>query len=309
LDEWEQSQDYIFQHPEVWKKVNPHIGITVQRDYYQMEIEKSRIDGPDKDVEVLSKLFNTFQTGKVREWLSPDDIRPLQIDRRIDDCKYDEGWIVFCGLDFSKGDDLNGVSYLAYNTERGEFFADMDSYMSEAAVNASPIRELLLKWAEKGYLHIVPGQTFDPSWPVNRIIELDGKGVNFMGFGYDPYNAKVVMNALSQWVFEIGLDVKQMIRPVRQNFATYNPAVGEFDYMVKRSVDDGAGHQVPDPLIHFSMNSLWPWEFGNVMLQESGDGMENLKPVKRNVNGKVDNIQMLLSALILYDEAEGRVES
>lgn len=308
LDEWEQSPDYIFQHPEVWKKVNPHIGITVQRDYYQMEIEKSRIDGPDKEIEVLSKLFNTFQTGKVREWLSPDDIRPLQIDRRIDDCKYDDGWIVFCGLDFSKGDDLNGVSYLAYNTERGEFFADMDSYMSEAAVNASPIRELLLKWAEKGYLHIVPGQTFDPSWPVNRIIELDGKGVNFMGFGYDPYNAKVVMNALSQWVFEIGLDVKQMIRPVRQNFATYNPAVGEFDYMVKRSVDDGAGHQVPDPLIHFSMNSLWPWEFGNVMLQESCDGMENLKPVKRNMNGKVDNIQMLLSALILYDEAEGRIE-
>jgi phage terminase large subunit-like protein len=153
----------------------------------------------------------------------------------------------------------------------------------------------------------VPGQTFDPSWPVNRIIELDSKGINFMAFGYDPYNAKIVMNALGQWVFDIGLDPKQVIIPVRQNFATYNPAVAEFDYMVKRSKDDGMGHQVPDPMIHFSKNSLWPWEFGNVMLQESSDGMENLKPVKREANGKVDNIQMLLSALILYDAAESQI--
>ena len=156
-----------------------------------------------------------------------------------------DGW---CGggLDFSKGDDLNGVSYLAYNTRTGEFFADMDSYMSEKAVNESPIRELLLKWADMGYLHIVPGQTFDPSWPVNRIIDLNDKRViNFIAFGYDPYNAKIVLNALGQWVFDIGLDPKQIIRPVSQTFATYNPAVAEFDYMMKRSKDDGFGHQVP----------------------------------------------------------------
>jgi hypothetical protein len=35
--------------------------------------------------------------------------------------------------------------------------------------------------------------------------------------------------------------------------------------------------------------------------------MENLKPVKREANGKVDNIQMLLSALILYDTAESQI--
>jgi hypothetical protein len=162
LDEWEQSQDYIFQHPEVWKKVNPHIGITVQRDYYQMEIEKSRIDGPDKEVEVLSKLFNTFQTGKVREWLSPDDIRPLQIDRRIDDCKYDEGWIVFCGLDFSKGDDLNGVSYLAYNTERGEFVRVEQKYQDkQVQINVvSKLKEMGLPMSDD-YLY----DTFDVEKP------------------------------------------------------------------------------------------------------------------------------------------------
>ena len=306
-DEWEQNdEELLLTSKDVRRKVNPMLGIIVQHSFYDDEIAKAR-QNPEKMNEVITKLLNVYKVGRVKEWLKPEDIRPLQIDMRIDDCVDTAGWLVWCGLDFSKGDDLNGVSYLAYNTHTGEFFADMDSYMSEKAVNESPIRELLLKWADMGYLHIVPGQTFDPSWPVNRIIDLNDKGVNFIAFGYDPYNAKIVLNALGQWVFDIGLDPKQIIRPVSQTFATYNPAVAEFDYMMKRSKDDGFGHQIPDPMIHFSRNSLWPWEFGNVMLKESSDGMENVKPVKREANGKVDNIQMLLSALILYDATEAQI--
>ena len=163
--------------------------------------------------------------------------------------------------------------------------------------------------ARDGWITIVPGKTFDPSWPVNRIIELDSKGVDFGAFGYDPYNAKTVVNAMSQWVFDIGLDPKQFVLPVRQNFATYNPVVNEFDYMVKRSRDDGMGHQIPDPKIHLSMNPLWPYCFGCCTLQESSDGMENVKPVKKDGGAatKVDPIQMLLSGLILYDAAENQI--
>ena len=56
---------------------------------------------------------------------------------------------------------------------------------------------------------------------------------------------------------------------------------------------------------------LWPWEFGNVNLQESTDGMENLKPVKATTAAscKVDNVQMLLSALILHDAADGNLSA
>jgi phage terminase large subunit-like protein len=218
---------------------------------------------------------------------------------------------VYVGSDFSKGDDLNGNSYLAvrWREDLGEmeFFADMDAYMSEEAVNDSPVRELLLKWAREGWLHIVPGKTFDPAVAVNRIVELNDKGVNFFGFGYDPYNAKTVINALTQWVVsDLGLDPKKLIRPVRQNFATYSPAVKEFDYMLRRGVQTQDGKTHPSPMIHFSMNPLWPWEFSNCVLMESTDGMENMKPVKASsaASCKVDNVQMLLSALILYDANE-----
>lgn len=311
-DEWQMDEEYLLTSKAVRKKVNPALGIIVQNSFYEQSIADSRLD-PLKKVETLTKLMNVYQTGKVKEWIKPEEIRDIQQPMRIDDCKDKDGWMVFVGMDFSKGDDLNGNSYLAvrWNSESHEyeFFADMDSYISEDAVNQSPIRELLLTWAKRGWLHIVPGKTFDPAVVVDRIVELDEKGINFFGFGYDPYNAKNVVNALTQWAVDLGLDPKQFIKPVRQNFATYSPAVKEFDYMVRRSVQGFDGKTIYEPMIHFSANPMWPWEFGNCQLAESTDGMENYKPIKANDSAscKVDNIQMLLSALILYDAAETEV--
>lgn len=308
-DDWEKAdEELLLTSKDIRRKINPMLGITCQHQFYEDSMADMR-NGKMTKGELLSKLFNVYASQTTHEWLSPDDIRAIQTDMRIDDCTDDLGWIAFCGMDFSKGDDLNGDAFLCYNTRTGEFFGDMDVYMSEEAVNSSPIRELLMQWEADGWLTIVPGKTFDPSWPVNRIIELDRKGVNFGAFGYDPYNAKTVVNAMSQWVFDIGLDPKQIIQPVRQNFGTYSPAVKEFDYMVKRSRDDGTGHRIPDPLIHLSRNPLWPYCFGCCTLQVSNDGMENLKPVKRDASAatKVDPVQMLLSGLILYDGAESQI--
>ncbi len=305
-DLWERDEETLLTSRDVRRKINPMLGKIVQHQFYDDEIEKARLTGDTS--EVITKLLNVYQSNKMTEWFSAEEIRAIQSDKRIDDCVDQKGWIVYAGLDFSKGDDLNGVSYLALNTETGEFFGDMDSYMSEEAVNNSPLRELFKKWGDEGWLHIVPGKTFDPAWPVDRIIQLHNKGVNFISFGYDPYNAKIVMNALSQWVFDLGLEPKDIIVPVRQNFATYNPAVNEFDYMVKRADLLPNGVMMPDPMIHLSRNPMWPWQFSNCVLMESSDGMENRKPVKGgSASGKVDNVQMLLSALICYDMSEGTI--
>lgn len=304
-DAWELDEDYLLTSKAVRRKVNFMLGKIVQHSFYDQECAAARMDPLSKQ-ETIAKLFNVYTSATTKEWLKPEEIRAIQKDMRVDDCTDERGWVVFTGMDFSKGSDLNGCAYLCFNTQTGEFFGDMDVYMSEKTVNDNPIRELLTKWADDGWLHIVPGETFDPSWPVNRIIELDGKGVNFGAFGYDPYNAKVVVNAMSQWLFDIGLDPKNLIVPVRQNYATYNPAVGEFDYMVKRSRLDPSGKSIPEPLIRLSMNPLWPYCFGCCVLEES---YENVKPVKRDHSAacRVDPVQMLLSGLILYDYADGKI--
>lgn len=312
-DKWEMTdEEKLLTDEKVWRKSNPMIGVSVQPDFYRQEAYKAR-QNPDNRKEFITKLVNVYETNRVKDWIKPDEIRAIQVPMRIDDCTADQGWEVMVGSDFSKGDDLNGNAYLAKRWREDlremEYFGDMDAYMSEAAVNDSPIRELLLKWASDGWLHIVPGKTFDPAVAVNRIVELDQKNVNFFGFGYDPYNAKTVINALTQWLVDLGLDPKTLIRPVRQNFATYSPAVKEFDYMIRRGTLLPDGKVEPNPMIHLSPNPLWPWEFGNCQLAESTDGMENMKPVKANGSAscKVDNIQMLLSALILHDAADQNI--
>ena len=323
LDKPELTDDLTkLDDPELFKKVNRSIGTTVQPTYYRERLHEAATGTEDTKQEVLTKDFNMWQSDRIQKWVSPDEIRAIQGEwptggykcpRRIDDCTADQGWEVMVGSDVSKGDDLNGNSYLAKrwrdDLQEMEYFADLDAYMSEAAVNDSPIRALLMKWAEEGWLHIVPGKTFDPAVAVNRIIELDAENVNFFGFGYDPYNAKNVINALTQWLVDVGLDPKTLIKPVRQNFATYSPAVKEFDYMIHRGIQAEDGRVEPNPMIHLSENPLWPWEFGNCQLAESTDGMENMKPVKANSSQscKVDNVQMLLSALILHDMADGSI--
>lgn len=315
-DDWEKyDEELLLSSKDIRRKINPMLGITCQHQFYEDSIADMR-NGKMSRGELFAKLFNVYASNTTHEWIKPDEIRAIQGEwpmqngspgpRRIDECTEEKGWIVFTGMDFSKGDDLNGDVFTAYNTRTGDFFADMDVYISEDAVNQNPIRDLLLKWADEGWITIVPGKTFEPSWPVNRIIQLNQAGIYFGRFGYDPYNAATVINALTQWVFDEGYDPKQIVVPVKQGFANYTPVVQQFDYLVKRAVDDGAGHLIPQPLIHLSPNPLWPYCFGCVKLQESNDGMGNLKPIKRSDSAacKVDPVQMLLSGLILYNAVE-----
>ena len=296
-DEWEKDEDILLSGDErLIRKVNPHVGITVQPDFYQREIAVSRLD-PEKRKETLTKLFNCFRSERVKNWITGDEIRRLQTKLTIEDMVAGQGWVVFVGMDFSLGDDLHAISYLAVNPSRREFFADLDAWMTEKAISESSISTLLRQWVEKGWLHVSPGAVLQPELPLNRIIQLS-KTVNFMRFGFDPYKARQPINTLKAWIYSMEADPDVYVLPVRQTLATYSPAVQDFEYMVRTK----------PAMIQFSPTPLWPWEFGNCQLAESSDGMENMKPIKANQSDgcKVDHVQALLSALILYNAMDGQ---
>lgn len=291
-DEWERDDEHL-QMPYIWRKVNRHIGVTIQPDFYEQEWQKMLLD-PEKKAEQITKLFNVWQTARVKQWLAADDIYPLQKPIRIDDLRADDGWLTFIGCDFSKGDDINALSYLCYNTNTGLFFADMDAFVSEETLQTNPNHSLYQLWRSQGHLHVCPGRTIDESMVTDRIIKIAERHT-ILRIGYDTYDAKRFINSLAAWIYSTGLDPNHYLRPVRQNFATYNSTVQEIAYMIKA-----------DPaLISFSANPMWAWQFSNCVLMESSDGMENVKPVKASANAKVDNVQALLSALHLYDEVQG----
>ena len=314
-DEWERDEEYLLTSRVLRRKINPMLGKIVQHSFYEQEVASSRMDETKKK-ETISKLFNVYQSGKVTQWLTGDRIRPLQIARRVTDCKYSDGWRVFTGLDFSHGDDLFALTYLCVDYKRsetpeGHLFADCDAWVLEETLKQSPNRPLYEQWIAAGWLHVCPGEVFDSTYAINRIADLVEKGINIYHFGYDPAQSVTPINNLKAWLQtlfqkrnpnisakDIADLIQRMVIPVSQTSMTQNPRIGEMEEKMLGK----------DEWMHFSDNPLWPWCFGNAAVESKGD-----PPIRRVVKGtghlgKIDPIHGLLDALYCFDWSEGRIE-
>ena len=314
-DEWEQQdEELLLTSKEVRRKVNPMLGIIVQHSFYEDEIAKAR-QNPEKMNEVVCKLFNTYKGVRVTHWIKADRIRPLQIERRIEDCKYAEGWQVFTGLDFSQGDDLFAVTYLAVNytpsdTMRGRFFADCDLWVLEETMKNSPNRPLYEQWVEQGWLHVCPGEVFDSMHAINRIAAVAEQGVNIVSFGYDAAQSIQPINQLKAWLqtlFQKRGDIstkdladviQRMVVPVSQTAMTQNPRIGELEHMILEK----------EPWLTFSMNPMWPWMFGNCAAELNSSDLRRIVKGGPQPTHKIDGVAALEDALYLFDLSEGRIE-
>ena len=315
LDKWEITDDLTkLNDPELFRKVNRSIGTTVQPTYYRERLHEAATGTEDTRQEVLTKDFNIWETGRITHWIKGDRIRPLQIDRRIEDCKYQNGWQVFVGLDFAQGDDLFAVTYLAVDytpsdTMRGRFFADCDLWVLEETMRQSPNRPLYEQWVEQGWLHVCPGEVFDSMHAINRIAAVAESGVNIVSFGYDPAQSIQPINQLKAWLqtlFQKRGDlspkdladvIQRMVIPVSQTAMTQNPRIGELEHMILEQ----------EPWLTFSANPMWSWCFGNCACELNSSDLRRI--VKGGgQNNKIDPIHGLLDALYGFDLAEGRIE-
>ena len=301
-DEYErEDEQYVLTSHALRRKINPMLGLVVQYDFYEREMDKARKEGGQKFAECVAKLFNVYSSGKIQEWIKAEQIRPLQRDMRIDQCTAQEGWVIFTGLDFSQGDDLHTAAYLAarkHPSGRGtEFFADYDAWVKESTAEKSAIRPLYEQWEKDGWLHYSPGAVFQPALFVNRLAELLGKGCQFMYFGYDKYQSKDPINTLKAFLqSNMGI----------QNPDPYVQVVSQLNSEFNAPTDDlYAAMFAPVPFISYSASPLWPWCFGNAVLEI--DGRSNKRPIKRSQSDscKVDLVQSIIMALDLYERYEG----
>lgn len=298
-DDWEKHEDTLFTDRLVRHKINPMLGKIVQHSFYDDAVTKARMDGDMS--EVKTKLFNVYDSIQKQEWIRPSQVKPLQRPMRIDDCTAKNGWVVFTGMDFSQGDDLHTAAFLAarrHPSGRGtEFFADCDCWIKEDSKLHSSIQPLYQNWINEGWLRESKGKIFQATLFIDRLDELIQKGVRFLYFGYDKYQSKDPVNVLKAYLQSIGIKKpEQYIQVVSQLNAEFNaPTDDLFQAMF-----------APEPFITFSNSPLWPFCFGNAVLEI--DGRENKRPVKRSQSDscKVDPVQAIIMALDLYERYEGQ---
>ena len=317
-DEWEQQdEELLLSDPNIWRKANPMIGISVQPSFYEQEAYKAR-QNPDNRKEFITKLVNVYQRGRVTEWIKADKIRTLQRKGSINDCTYDQGWRVFVGMDFSSGQDLFAITYLAVNyspgrtSMRGLMFADTEAWVLEEELKQSPNRALYETWIAEGWLKVCPGEVFDSMLAMSALAshlfypkedgtpDLQRMRLDIVGFGYDPAQSKSPINNLQAWLQSLGIQneaIKQMVIPVSQSAMCMNPIVGHLEEMIL----------APEPWVEFSESPLWPWCFGNCGVEL---GRTDLRRIVKGgtLSGKIDPVAALLDATYLFDLSEGRIE-
>lgn len=324
-DEYEkQDEQYILTSHALRRKINKMLGIVVQHDFYEREMEQARREGGQKMAECIAKLFNVYQTGRVQKWITGDRIRPLQdtTGRRIDSCSFETGqdWRVFVGLDFSHGDDLYAITYLGVNyshaqvatSMRGLMFADTEAWVLEDTLEKSPNRDLYRLWIAQGWLHVCPGEVFDSNLAINamarRLFHTDADGnpdrqrmrLNIVAFAYDPAQSRSPINTLQAWLQSIGIapdGIKQMVLPCSQSAMTMNPVIGAAEEMILAQ----------EPWIVFSGSPLWPYCFGNSNVEL---GRTDLRRIVKGATSsdKIDCVAAFLDATWAFMLSEGKLE-
>ena len=315
VDQWERDEQVILTKKSLRNKINPMLGKIVQHSSYDAWISEARGD-QTKMPELLAKYFNIYQTGRMTKWITGDRIRPLQVQKRITDCHYQDGWRVFIGCDFSHGDDLYamvalGVNYTPSDTMRGRFFADAVAWVLEKTMKESPNRPLYEEWVRQGWLFVSPGETFDSMLSINQLAAIDDRqDIDIRFFGYDPAQSIQPINQLKAWLqtilqkknpqataADIASVIQQMVVPVSQTALTQNPRIAELESMILDK----------EPWIEFSMSPLWPWCFGNCAAEVSSSDLRRIVKGGPQPTHKIDLVHALLDALYGFDLAEGRV--
>ena len=259
--------------PHTWAKVQPHLGITVQADYYEQEWEEAQ-KSADNLMTFRTKLLNIFAVSEKTSWISRELIEKASC--HLDLSKLRGRPEAMCAIDLSVRGDFSAVSFGIYDTTARSFQFRTDYFIPEGALPGHLNERLYRIWIEQGYLHAIPGEVIDYRAIVEFILE-QNKYVTILRIGYDQWKATDVINMLS------AAGAKNVLAPVKQTYGNFTAPVESFEHGLH------TGH------IFIDDNPINAFCFGNAVLDE--DHLENKKPIKRQIAAKVDGVITMLMCM------------
>lgn len=265
--------------PATWRKVQPHLGVTVREDYYAKEWADAQLSA-DKLLEFRTKLLNIFAVNERSAWITSKVVgsatRPFALGAfgRVP---------AMCALDLSESDDFSAVTFGIYRQQERSFWFYTRYYFPEGALEGHPNERLYRIWAEQGYLTLTPGDVIDYRVIVDDILAAN-REVELLGIGYDPWKSQEVINMLA------AAGAKNVLRPVKQTYGYFTAPVQSFEHGIK------TGH------VFLNDNPINGFCFGNAILDE--DNLENRKPVKRAADRKIDGAITTLMTMRLFIDYE-----
>lgn len=268
-------------NPRTWRKVQPHIGVTIQEDYYAEKWLKAQQSAEDM-LAFRTKLLNVFAVNESKSWITGDEIRDLYKPFTFEQLAQTDSTPPFCAVSFdlSVWDDFSAVTYEIYRPASNSFHFHTDYYLPEGSLEKHSRVDLYKEWVRKGYLNLLPGKTINYELIVQDIIKRNGQ-VLICSIGYDPYHSKTAVNMLQAY------GAGNVMHAVKQTYGAFTGAVETLETMIKNKV------------CTFTPNEITAWCFGNCQMDEDKNG--NRKPIKKTHNEKIDGAITCLMCQDLFN--------
>lgn len=275
VDDPEDSED-------TWRKVQPHMGVTVSIDFYRQEYRNAMRNGAEAMLAFRTKLLNLYADSGQRSWISSTLARSIARPMPLDGLKGRPDAMV--AIDLSESDDFSAVTLGIYDRGRRAFDYHTAYFFPEGALPGHPNESLYRAWAEKGHLRLTAGDVIDYREIVDYVLYLNTVA-RVLGIGYDQWKSQEVINMLAN----AGAD--NVLSAVRQTYGNFTAPVESFEHGVK------TGH------IFINDNPINYYCFGNAVLDT--DRLENCKPVKRRPTQKIDGVITMLMCQRMFIDFTG----
>lgn len=259
-------------YPEMWLKANPNLGATISYETYEKEVNRMEAV-PSERNDILAKRFGIPVEGASYFFTYEDTLPhgPQNFDHMI--CAM--------GADLSQGDDFTAFTFL-FPLSNGYFGVKTRSYVSELKVRKldTAMRKKYQEFIDEGSLIVMDGAVLDMVEVYRDLDEhIMERQYTVMAFGYDPYNAKEL---IEQWTREHG---DYGLTVVRQGARTESVPLGEL------------GNLASERLLLFD-EELMKFAMGNAIAIQDTNG--NRKLSKMRDSAKIDNVSALLDAWVAY---------
>lgn len=250
--------------PATWRKVQPHLGVTVRSDWYAEMWAKAQVSA-DGMRAFRTKLLNVFETGTARTWITGGQIREhtaavdLAGPGEMPECEV--------AVDLSVRDDFSAVSYYLYLRRERRAHIITDYYLPQRTLETHPNRELYQRWVDAGWMRVCGEETIDYRQIATDIFKA-GRTRRILQIGFDPNRAQTFRNTIE------AMGGKRYLTEYKQTNYYFTRAVEAVEELLFNGK------------LTFDPNPINAYCFDNAVLDV--DRMENRKPMKRSANLKID---------------------
>ena len=265
--------------PRTWAKVQPHLGVTVQPDFYENEWANAHISAENM-LAFRTKLLNVFTVNEAKTWFTFEKAKELCGAFDIDDVNDRPNCAV--AFDLSVHDDFSAVTYTLYSSATKRFYSHTSDYFPEGSLPGHPNAELYRIWHDAGHLKFCKGNRIDVRMIADDILRRS-RTLNIIRIAYDQYKSQELVNILAT------VGGKSVLQPYSQTYGSFNLPVESFEMLA---------YDTP-PRITLNNNPINIYCLTNCVIDE--DRLENKKPLKFSQYRKIDGaITMLMTLGALY---------